>query len=111
MANYKKWENIEDSEEEEEDRRRKLASLHREEQEELRQEQEDVDKWLRRQEAAIRRAADEPQKRLPVPEMRAPKENPYRKLTKDERKVLSMLIVVSHFEEGETNLDRHPQML
>lgn len=36
---------------------------------------------------------------------------PYRKLTKEERKVAAMLITISHFEEGCTNLDRHPQML
>jgi len=36
---------------------------------------------------------------------------PMRKVTSEERKVLAMLVAVSHFEEGETNLDRHPQLL
>merc|ERR1712187_315025 len=36
---------------------------------------------------------------------------PYRQVTKEELKVLAMLIAVSDFEEGETNLTRHPQLL
>merc|ERR1719331_1521524 len=36
---------------------------------------------------------------------------PIRVVTKAEREVLAMLIAMSHFEEGDTNLDRHAQML
>jgi len=32
-------------------------------------------------------------------------------LTKEERKIVAMFCVVSHFDDGQTNLERHPQML
>ena len=38
----------------------------------------------------------------------APSENQNKKLR---AQVLSMLMVLSHFEEGQTNLTRHPQLL
>eukprot|EP00448_Togula_jolla_P009261 CAMPEP_0170610658 /NCGR_PEP_ID=MMETSP0224-20130122/22777_1 /TAXON_ID=285029 /ORGANISM="Togula jolla, Strain CCCM 725" /LENGTH=415 /DNA_ID=CAMNT_0010936049 /DNA_START=8 /DNA_END=1252 /DNA_ORIENTATION=+ len=36
---------------------------------------------------------------------------PYRQVSSEERKVLSMLVALSAFETGETNLTRHPEML
>lgn len=36
---------------------------------------------------------------------------PYRSVTKEERKVLAMLIALSEFATGETNLTRHPELL
>eukprot|EP00928_Gymnodinium_smaydae_P089062 TRINITY_DN73065_c0_g1_i1.p1 TRINITY_DN73065_c0_g1~~TRINITY_DN73065_c0_g1_i1.p1 ORF type:complete len:462 (-),score=126.20 TRINITY_DN73065_c0_g1_i1:83-1375(-) len=44
-------------------------------------------------------------------EIDRPKLRPYRQVTKEEREVLAMLVAVSDFEEHETNLVRHPQIL
>lgn len=118
---YSKFDNLSDSEEEEEKRRRTRESFRREEQEILRADQEAIERWLKRQEENIRRNDEKPRR----PNKYEPRKGrefgeelemkqrvlPIRKLTKDERKVVAMLVSVSHFEEGQTNLERHPQIL
>mmetsp|Transcript_12182 Transcript_12182/g.27876 ORF Transcript_12182/g.27876 Transcript_12182/m.27876 type:complete len:281 (-) Transcript_12182:106-948(-) len=105
MNDYSKWDKIQDSDEEEESKQRAAESIGNEETERFRQDQEMVDQWLRKQAAQLTRG-EEPSR---PPELK--EQAPFRKVTKEERKVLSMLIVLSHFDEGKTNLDRHPHLL
>lgn len=113
--NYSKWDAIEDSDEENEKRQARYKSYQNEEHESRRQQQVEVDSWLRRTISKLPREGDPNTKRLreSMPEIgganRAPA--PIRMVTKTEREALSMLICLSHFEEGDTNLDRHPLML
>lgn len=117
---YKKWDNIEDSDEEREGRSQ-IVPEHDTHDVELRKGmQERIDDWLRRQLYTLNREEakekDEAPLRYRNPEAYAMREErkamkPIRKLTKEERKTLSMLIAISDFREGETNLIRHPQML
>mmetsp|Transcript_40140 Transcript_40140/g.93247 ORF Transcript_40140/g.93247 Transcript_40140/m.93247 type:complete len:281 (-) Transcript_40140:61-903(-) len=105
MNDYSKWDNIRDSDEEDESKARQPEPFDSEEVEKVRKDQELVERWLRKQITQLQRGevAHRP------PELR--ELAPYRKATKEERQVLAMLIVISHFEEGKTNLDRHPQLL
>jgi len=105
MADYSKWDSLADSDEERESKQRAAETLEADESDRQRQDQEEVEQWLRKQVAQLQRT-EEPQRPPELKELM-----PYRKTTKDERKVLAQLLVVSYFEEGKTNLDRHPQML
>jgi hypothetical protein len=105
MNDYSKWDKLADSDDEDRGKQEAFSSAYHEEQEEARKLQEDVDTWLRRSMSKLGR--DQDYKR--PPELREYVQ--YRQVTKDERKVLAMLCVLSHFEEGTTNLDRHPQIL
>uniref|UniRef100_A0A7S3S512 Uncharacterized protein n=1 Tax=Strombidinopsis acuminata TaxID=141414 RepID=A0A7S3S512_9SPIT len=112
MNDYSKWDKIRDSDGEEDDP--VSTSLEEENQEQLRGEMERMDMWLRRQIMGLEKQAPGRRHRPgQPPELSELTQQaaPYRKLTKEDRKVLSMLIITSHFEEGTTNLDRHPQML
>merc|ERR1719352_1686336 len=106
MNDYSKWDKLEDSEEEERSKEKASSSAYNEDQEEARKLQEDVDLWLRRSIAKLGRDREDFKR---PPELREHVQ--HRQVTKEERKVLAMLCVLSHFEEGTTNLDRHPQML
>jgi len=106
MNDYSKWDHIGDSDEEEEVKKRPDDFV-LDEHESLLREQDEVEQWLRRQIVQLGKGEDRRQR---PPELRT-EEIPYRRVTKEERKVLAMLIVLSNFEEGTTNLDRHPQML
>ncbi|CAK0871192.1 unnamed protein product [Prorocentrum cordatum] len=124
MADYSKWDKLVDSGDEAEP-----GQLSRQEQCEMHLvRQEEMQQWLRRQIARL----DEPgAKRAPgrhpaasssfdddvyggssgPPELDKFEAAPVRKLTKEERKIVAMFCVVSHFDDGQTNLERHPQML
>mmetsp|Transcript_133771 Transcript_133771/g.416072 ORF Transcript_133771/g.416072 Transcript_133771/m.416072 type:complete len:284 (-) Transcript_133771:23-874(-) len=104
MNDYSKWDKLQDSDEE---REPKAPPREEEGAEQWREDQELVERWLRKQAAQLYRCETPDRTRPPELEELAP----YRKATKDELKVLAMLIVISHFEEGTTNLDRHPLML
>lgn len=140
MNDYSKWDNIADSDEEQEKRQQKYRSYEDEQAETRRQLQSEVDNWLRRQIQKLPRDGQgghrarnhshsmptqdygsnfggagmnwEDRHRSPggMPES---KENttPMRNVTKAEREVMAMLIAMSHFEEGDTNLDRHAMIL
>lgn len=117
--NYSKWDNIEDSDDDEP----KAGPLvlpppENEELEHRRNLQEQLDEWLRRQMYQLKKEEDKNTgpKHIRNPELYALHEDskklaPYRKVTKEERKTLAMLIAVSDFAEGQTNLTRHPQLL
>mmetsp|Transcript_101389 Transcript_101389/g.295388 ORF Transcript_101389/g.295388 Transcript_101389/m.295388 type:complete len:286 (-) Transcript_101389:120-977(-) len=102
MNDYSKWDKLQDSDEEQEP---KPSPELEDEAERCRVEQELVERWLRKEVVQLNKA-QEPQRPPELKELA-----PYRKITKEELKVLAMLLVLSHFDEGKTNLDRHPQML
>jgi len=121
MNDYSKWDKLVDSD----DDAREPGQLSRQEQNEMHLvRQEEMQQWLRRQIARL----DEPgaKRRYPPssggfedddycpggpPELDKFEAAPLRKLTKEERKIVAMFCVVSHFDDGQTNLERHPQML
>jgi len=115
MNDYKKWDNIEDSDEEVEKRQNRCRSYEDEAAESRRCLQAEIDNWLRRQISKLPRDGDPTTKRLQasMPEIGANRTapTPFRNVSKAEREALAMLIAVSHFEEGDTNLDRHAIML
>lgn len=104
MNDYTKWDKMQDSDEEETNphSRESQADDH----DKLLQDQAITDQWLRRQMNNLYRS--EPGKTR-IPELQETAK--YRRVTEQERKVLAMLIVMSHFDEGSTNLNRHPQLL
>mmetsp|Transcript_78283 Transcript_78283/g.207762 ORF Transcript_78283/g.207762 Transcript_78283/m.207762 type:complete len:301 (-) Transcript_78283:51-953(-) len=119
MNDYSKWDKLQDSDEEPEPSR---PEPEREELEQFRADQELVEQWLRKQVVQLNKAEgvqrEQGGMRPPEPPAWQPPElnmqrelAPYRKPSKEELKTLSMLIVLSHFDDGKTNLDRHPQML
>jgi len=112
MNDYSKWENLKDSDDEVEASKPSWQSDEMDHDTML-QQQNAIDQWLRRAIQDLHR--EEQRGNRPEGSFRAPPElseaTPFRKVTKEERKVLAMLVLVCHFEEGGTNLDRHPQML
>lgn len=122
---YSKWDKVIDSDEEEEKKIRGSStmreSLQREERENRRSLQEQIDEWLKRQMHLLRKEENDPSNRStagmrhhasPHHMSDTPKVTiPYRKVTNEEREVLAMLIAISEFDEGETNLTRHPELL
>jgi len=112
MNDYSKWENLKDSDDEDEASKPSWQSNEMDHDAML-QQQEEIDSWLRRSIQDLHR--EEQRGNRSESAFRAPPELseviPFRKVTKEERKVLAMLVLVCHFEEGSTNLDRHPQML
>ncbi|CAE7293917.1 unnamed protein product [Symbiodinium natans] len=118
MNDYSKWEQLEDSEDEKVEKAEQEAAAARVEfQEECRAEQAEVERWLRRYQTLLLKAEPAPgqasQRRDPYapPELIKNSQQPFRKASRDDLRVLSMLMVLSHFEEGGTNLTRHPQLL
>jgi len=108
MVDYAKWDKLDaDSEEEPEIRKPLAASFDEEDHERSRGLQEEVNQWLKREIMTLRKGPEGSS----VPELKRQEPLPYRKVTKQEREVLAMLIAVSHFEEGQTNLTRHPELL
>lgn len=111
---YSKWDQIADSDEENESRQRLRQSLAQETFDGQRQLQVAIDNWLRRQISRLPHDGDPTTKKLQqsMPEIGSRSEpTPVRQVSKREREVLAMLISISHFEEGDTNLDRHPMIL
>eukprot|EP00439_Symbiodinium_sp_Y106_P068221 s1072_g11.t1 len=117
MNDYSKWEQLEDSEDEKiEKAEQEQEKARAEYQEECRAEQAEVEKWLRRYQTLLLKAEAEPSQARPrdpyaPPELIKNSQQPFRKASRDDLRVLSMLMVLSHFEEGGTNLTRHPQLL
>lgn len=117
MNDYSKWEQLEDSEDEKiEKAEQEQEKARAEYQEECRAEQAEVEKWLRRYQTLLVKAEAEPSQARPrdpyaPPELIKNSQQPFRKASRDDLRVLSMLMVLSHFEEGGTNLTRHPQLL
>jgi hypothetical protein len=112
--NYSKWDQIADSDEEDESRQRVFESIQQERLDSRKELQADIDNWLRRTVNRLPRDDDPSSRKSTMPEFSSvPKvpPTPMRQITKSEREVLAMLIAVSHFEEGQTNLDRHREML
>lgn len=113
MNDYSKWEKL--SDEDEEERQEKEAELSRAEfHEACREEHAIVEQWLKRNMNQLSRLeAESKQQKDPhaPPELIRNSMARYRKASKDDLRVLSMLMVLSHFDEGETNLTRHPQLL
>lgn len=107
MNDYSKWDKLQDSDEEQEINERNAASVQNQDAEWFLREQDLVDQWLRKKISMLPKGKGESER---PPEL-TDQTPTFRKVTKEERKVLAMLIVLSHFEEGTTNLDRHPQML
>jgi len=112
MNDYSKWEKLAD-EEEEEERREKDAELSRAEfHEACREEQQVVEQWLKRNMRDLLKSAQStPKDPHAPPELIRNSQTSFRRASKEDLRVLSMLMVLSHFEEGETNLQRHPQLL
>mmetsp|Transcript_133679 Transcript_133679/g.250113 ORF Transcript_133679/g.250113 Transcript_133679/m.250113 type:complete len:333 (-) Transcript_133679:40-1038(-) len=111
---YSKWDNVDDSEEEEETRQRQVESSRQEQSEFLRELQEAIDRWLRKQISRLPRDGHNPlgaAGRYGEPDLHKTPPPPMRNVTKAERETLAMLVALSDFEEGETNLDRHPMLL
>lgn len=119
---YSKWDKVVDSDDEEDVKQPAAATLRQSMDAEDRERrltlQEEIGEWLLRQQHYLRKEEHEPQHRSSglrqhsshlseTPKMVIP----YRKMNRDENKVLAMLIAVSDFEEGETNLTRHPELL
>jgi len=118
MNDYSKWDKIVDSDEEreKEDLAQKLVNEAREDTtEKVRDEQLMVEQWLRRNLSVLLKSEDDAKygKRDPyaAPELIQKSQLPFRKPNKEDMKVLAMLMVLSHFEEGQTNLVRHGQIL
>lgn len=112
--NYSKWDKIADSDEENESKQRKTDSIEEEKLICRREMQAEIDMWLRRQINRLPRDGETSSRKPTMPEYSSATKvppTPIRQVTKGEREVLAMLIAVSHFEEGQTNLDRHPAML
>lgn len=114
MNDYSKWEKLAEDDEEEE-RREKEAELSRAEfHEACREEQSVVEQWLKRNMSQLVKSEFESKQQKDPhapPELVRNSQIAFRKASKDDLRVLSMLMVLSHFEEGETNLQRHPQLL
>lgn len=109
MTDYSKWDKIQDSDDEDTQRSAEPSeSYFNEEQERMRKYQEDVDLWLRR---TMSSSAREPVRQSMSTYSKQEVSIEPRKVTKEERRVLAMLIARSHFEEGETNLGRHAKLL
>jgi hypothetical protein len=106
---YSKWDKLEVEEEEDETRTRVVQSVEAEKLECRRELQKEIDRWLEKQIRRLPRDGSRSSSYASTVSRIPP--TPIRQVTKEEREVLSMLIVLSHFEEGQTNLDRHPQML
>jgi len=104
---YSKWDAVKDSDEEEVDPNEwRSVSLAEEHMEKRRSLQSEIEKWLRRQMAKLPRDGEDRSR----PKGLSPL-TPYRRIKPEERQTLAMLIAVCHFEDGETNLERHPEML
>lgn len=105
---YSKWDKIDvsDDDEVDEEQEWRSRSLHDEGQERRREMQREVDVWMKRQIHKLQKEGEGPPRAKGLPAL-----TPWRRVTNDERSTLAMLVAVSHFEEGETNLERHPAML
>lgn len=104
---YSKWDALADSDDEESgDTRPASQSLHDESQERRRAMQRDVDAWLKRQIYKLQKEGDGPPRARGLPPLTS-----WRRVTPDERSIIAMLVATSHFGDGETNLERHPEML
>jgi len=110
MADYSKWEKLTDEDEDDLDA---AAKTRAEYQEACREEQEAVEQWLRRNMSQLQRSEAEQKGKDPLapPELIRNSQQPFRKASREDLRALSMLMVLSHFEENETNLTRHPQLL
>eukprot|EP00747_Dinoflagellata_sp_TGD_P180932 gnl/TRDRNA2_/TRDRNA2_34199_c0_seq1.p1 gnl/TRDRNA2_/TRDRNA2_34199_c0~~gnl/TRDRNA2_/TRDRNA2_34199_c0_seq1.p1 ORF type:complete len:358 (-),score=77.16 gnl/TRDRNA2_/TRDRNA2_34199_c0_seq1:72-1145(-) len=104
--NYGKWDGVGDgdSSEEEERKERERVAFEEDEKTAHRQIKDEIDSWLQRQIARL------PQQD-PAREMEMAPLTPWRRVTRDERQQLAMFMAICQMEQGETNLDRHPQML
>jgi len=114
MNDYRKWDKIADSDEEEEKAQQVCRSYQDEAAEDRRKLQSEIDSFLRRQISKLPRDGDPNTNRLreSMPELAAKGQpTPVRVVTKSEREVMSMLIAMSYFEEGSTNLERHAMIL
>lgn len=124
MADYSKWDKLVDSDDEV-GNGAPGQSVIEEERETLQAGQNEMEQWLRRQ---ISRLETDKGSRSKKPweqpmdygnNFGSPPEIfedysdvvPCKKITKEERKTLAMFLVINHFDEGLTNLDRHPQLL
>lgn len=114
MPDYSKWAKLEDSEEENEVRQREEASLKQAKFDTHRDLQGEIDGWLRRALHRLPKDDTPEQLKATMPEFSQAHTHavrPFRKITEKERQALSFFIAVNWFEEGETNLDRHAQIL
>lgn len=111
MVNYDKWDKIdvESSEDSEEDQAvaRTKESMHNDEIAKRIEMKEGIERWLRRQIQRLPRDGEEGaprsvEKRPPLP---------VRNLTEEERRVVAMFMAMTFFEEGETNLERHADLI
>jgi len=109
MVNYEKWDKIAESsdEDEEEAVARTKESIHSEEIARRIELKEGIERWLRRQVQRLPRDGEDgaprsAEKRPPVP---------IRKLTDEERRTVAMFMAMTFFEEGETNLERHADLI
>lgn len=107
--NYNKWDSIVDSDEEDESRRRFVQSVEVEKLECRRELQDEVERWLQKQIRRLPRDGERSNSYASSVSKVPP--TPVRVLEKEEYKVMAMFIALNHFEEGQTNLDRHPQIL
>eukprot|EP00927_Polykrikos_kofoidii_P074227 TRINITY_DN70207_c0_g1_i1.p1 TRINITY_DN70207_c0_g1~~TRINITY_DN70207_c0_g1_i1.p1 ORF type:complete len:368 (+),score=96.52 TRINITY_DN70207_c0_g1_i1:56-1159(+) len=130
---YKKWDKIDVSDEEEEPAPSFREPSTSEEHEHRAAVQTEVDRWLRRQITVLKNEEKEEQEKSSRMSNAYPSRSGnygmegdmggrssfmpkkqlarIRDLTKEERGVLSRMVAVSSFDEGETNLTRHPELL
>eukprot|EP00930_Biecheleria_cincta_P095277 TRINITY_DN87255_c0_g1_i1.p1 TRINITY_DN87255_c0_g1~~TRINITY_DN87255_c0_g1_i1.p1 ORF type:complete len:288 (+),score=73.60 TRINITY_DN87255_c0_g1_i1:48-911(+) len=115
MNDYSKWDKLVDSDDEVEEVPRKADENREQFDELLRAEQAGAEQWLRRNIALLKKTEEEPKYSRhdahAAPELLKNSQVPYRNVSRDEIRVLAMLLVITNFEEGETNLIRHPQIL
>eukprot|EP00440_Ansanella_granifera_P044366 gb/GFBE01048088.1/.p1 GENE.gb/GFBE01048088.1/~~gb/GFBE01048088.1/.p1 ORF type:complete len:295 (+),score=97.24 gb/GFBE01048088.1/:1-885(+) len=116
MNDYSKWDKLVDSDDEDkEDKQQREADAAREDYAEAcREEHAKAEQWLRRNMALAMKAEDEERMqrtRHSPPELIKNSQEPMRKASKEDLRVLGMFMVINDFGEGETNLTRHPQIL
>lgn len=115
MNDYSKWDKLVDSDDEPQDMTRKPDENREQFDDLLREEQAGAEQWLRRNLALLKKTEEAPkygrQDMHAAPELLKNSHVPYRDASRDDLRVLAMLLVITNFEEGQTNLTRHPQLL
>lgn len=131
MSSYDKWDKLaaDVSDDEQEEAEKKLLPRHpgpTDDWQRIKEDQEQIFEWLGRQQLTLRqreadmmaafdKAHQGPSAGPPeLEDLAAVKKKfarKWRDVSKEERSVLAMLVSLSYFESGETNLHRHPQLL
>ncbi|CAE8676494.1 unnamed protein product [Polarella glacialis] len=115
MNDYSKWDKIVDSDDEKEGEKieRELESEKAEGAQYMRELQDSVEHFLQRNHRVLLKGDGEDSRSDPyrAPELVRQAQLPYREVNREELRVLAMFICLTHFDDGETNLSRHPEIL